>query len=106
MTIKEAINKELNGNMYSYIELYDIDTEMLIYKGWAWDCPYDMNYIVKDSQVYNIGGKVSFTMWVDFTIWELENIADKQIKESEANTIIHGEEEDFFIYTWEEPELI
>lgn len=76
LTIKEAINRERRGNRYSYIELYDIDTEMPIYKGVAWDYPYDMSYIVHDYQVYNIDNKVCFTMWVDFTIWDVENAID------------------------------
>lgn len=76
LTIKETIERELNANECSYIELYDIDTEMPIYKGVVWDCPYDMTYIVKDYQIYNIDNKVCFTMWVDFTIWEVENAID------------------------------
>lgn len=76
MTIKETINNEIGGNRYSFIEVYDIDTEVPIYRGIAWDCPYDTTYIVKDYQVYNIGNKVSFVMWVDFTISEVENAID------------------------------
>lgn len=85
MTIKEAINKEMNGNKYSYIELYDIDTETPIYKGVVWDCPYDMTYVVKDYQIYNINNQVCFTMWIDFTIWEVENAIDDYINSLEDN---------------------
>ena len=76
MTIKETINNEIGGNRYSFIEVYDIDTEMPIYKGVAWDYPYDTTYIVKDYQVYNIDNKVSFVMWVNFTVSEVENAID------------------------------
>lgn len=107
MTIRELINRELDSDEYSYIELYDIDTEMPIYKGLVWDCPYDMNYIVKDYQIYNINNKVSFTIWIDFAIWEVEEAIDKYMCSlNEENIIVHGEEEDFFFYVWEEPELI
>ena len=66
-TIRQTIESELGGNRYSYIELYDIDTDAPIYKGIAWDCPYDATYVVKEYQVYNANNKVCFTMWVDFT---------------------------------------
>lgn len=82
LTIKEAIERELNANNCSYIELYDIDTEMPIYKGVVWDCPYDMTYIVKDYQIYNIDNKISFVMWVDFTLSEVERAIDNYMYDS------------------------
>ena len=113
MSINETINRELGADRYSYIEVYDVDTDVLIYHGWAWDCPYT-TYIVKDYQAYNANNKVCFKMWVDCGIGELESaiddymnsIEDEEETETEANIIIHGEAEDFFFYTWEEPELI
>ena len=75
MSINETINKELGANRYSYIEIYDVDTDILIYHGWAWDCPYT-TYIVKDYQVYNVNNKVCFRMWVSLEIGELESAID------------------------------
>ena len=88
MTIRETINNELGGDKYSYIEIYDIDTEMLVYKGIAWDYPYDTNYIVKDYQVYNINNVVSFVMWVDFTISDVEDAIDDYMNSLEEDSDI------------------
>lgn len=79
MSINETISKELGADRYSYIELYDVDTDVLIYHGWAWDCPYT-TYIVKDYQVYNANNKVCFKMWVDCSIGELENAIDEMMQ--------------------------
>lgn len=100
MTINETIDRELGANRYSYIELYDVDTDVLIYQGWAWDCPYT-TYIVKDYQVYNANNKVCFKMWVDLGIGELEDAIDEMMQimqEIENNNIIIPYDEDIELH--------
>lgn len=79
LTINETINKEYGANRYSYIEVYDVDSDILIYHGWAWDCPYT-TYIVKDCQIYNADDKVCFKMWVDCGFGELEDAIDEMMQ--------------------------
>lgn len=96
-SVYETVMREMNGNRYSYIELYDIDTEVLIYKGVFWDCPYDKTYIVKDYQVYNIDNKVCFTMWVDFTTSDVENAIDDYM-----NSLIENDDDNIIYIPYDE----
>ena len=74
----------------------------IVYRGRAIEYPYAWDDAdVWDYSIYNIENEVYLDGWCYFPIWNKLS----GFYAGEENEIIHGEEEDFFVYTWEAPEL-
>ena len=115
MTIYELINTNADVNTCdTWITVFTSDNDIEVYQGNALEYPYE-NVNVWDYSMYNLeymGCKVCIDIWADFPKWRIDEYFEEQEQalyaetETEANLVIHGEEEDFFFYMWEEPELI
>ena len=128
MTIKELINANIDVNACDiWVEVFNSCDNERVYGGNALEYPYeDVN--VWDYSMYNLeymGCKVCIDIWADFPDWrphtaeELEIIIENEVEDfldllyddifedivNEENTAIFGEDETFYLYNWEEPEL-